>query len=181
LVNFFNRWGMDVFDVEKYDIHGKSIRIFTGKKGKRRISENVGNFLKTEEEKGIYKKEVLNDFSCRVKQHREKFTGLLRDLKRQGKSIVGISSPAKGNTLLNYCRIGTEIIDYMVEKSVIKQWCYTPGMHIPICEEERLLKDKPDYGIVFAWNFAEEIMRNNQQFKENGGRFIIPIPNPVII
>ena len=159
LINFFNKYGMDVFDVEKYEIHGTSIRIFVCKKGKRPISDNVDKFLKLEEEKGIYKKETLNNFARDIKIHKKEFLELLRNLKSQGKKIVGISAPAKGNTLLNYCKIHDDLIDYMTEKSHIKQGCHTPGMHIPIKSDEKLLEDKPDYGIIFAWNFAKEIMK----------------------
>lgn len=106
---------------------------------------------------------------------------ILLEIKRRGKRIVGISAPAKGNTLLNYCRIGPELVEYLTEKSLIKKGKYTPGMHIPIVEEERLYKDRPDYGLILAWNFSKEIMANNMEFKRAGGKFIIPIPDPVII
>ncbi len=175
LVNFFNKWGMDVFDVEKYNIHGSSIRVFVCWKGRRKIEENVKKFLELEEEKGIYKKEVLNEFADKVKEHKKQFLELLRQLKKKDKKIVGISAPAKGNTLLNYCKIDNSLIDYTTEKSTIKLGNYTPGMHIPILSETKLLEDKPDYGVIFAWNFAEEIIKNNKKFSENGGKFIIPV------
>ena len=181
LINFFNKYNMDLFNVEKYDIHGTSIRFFACWKGKRQISENVKKFLEIEEEKGVYKKEMLDKFATKVKEHKKDFTNLLRDLKKEGKKIVGISAPAKGNTLLNYCKIHDDLIDYATEKSTIKIGHYTPGMHIPIVKEEKLLDDKPDYGIIFAWNFAEEIMKNNQKFVKQGGKFIIPIPYPRIV
>ena len=139
--------------------------------------------LKVEEEKGVYKKEILDDFSNKVNQHKIEFLELLRDLKKQGKKIVGISAPAKGNTLLNFCKIHDDLIDYMTEKSKIKLGHYTPGMHIPIIEEKNLLESDADYGIIFAWNFADEIIKNsiNQEFMKRGGKFIKPIPKPVIM
>ena len=106
---------------------------------------------------------------------------LLNELRAAGKRVVGISAPAKGNTILNYCKIGPELVQYMTEKSVIKRGSFTPGMHIPIVGDEKLLEDKPDYGIIFAWNFAAEIMKNNQAFAQQGGKFIIPIPTPRIV
>lgn len=175
LVTFFNKWGMDVFDVERYNIHGTSIRVFVCWKGKRKIEENVKKFLDLEEEKGIYKKEILNNFSEKVKNHKKQFVELLRELKKQGNKIIGISAPAKGNTLLNYCKIDNSLIDYSTEKSTIKLGNYTPGMHIPIVNENKILEDKPDYGIIFAWNFAEEIIRNNKKFSDSGGKFINPV------
>jgi len=177
LVNFFNKWGMDVFDVEKYSIHGSSIRVFVCWKNKRKIEDNVNEFLILEGKKGIYKKEVLENFSDKVKNHRKKFVDLLNDLKKQGNKIVGISAPAKGNTLLNYCKIDNHLINYMTEKSLIKEGNYTPGMHIQIVGEDKILEENPDYGIIFAWNFAEEIIKNNKKFSDKGGKFIIPITN----
>jgi|TARA_Y100000310_G_scaffold343951_1_gene454115 quercetin dioxygenase-like cupin family protein/SAM-dependent methyltransferase len=181
LVRFFDRQGMDIFDVEKYDIHGKSIRVFVCKKGQRQISENVQNFLNLEQEKGIYEKETLDNFAKKVKQHKKDFVDLLRNLKKDGKKIIGISAPAKGNTLLNYCKVNTDLIDYAVEKATIKHGHYTPSMHIPILSEKKLLEDNPDYGVIFAWNFADEIIKNNSEFAKRGGKFIIPIPQPIIM
>ncbi len=181
LVNFFYKNDMEVFDVERYEIHGKSIRIFVGRKGFRQVSENVNKLLKLEEEKGIYKINNLENFAKKVQEHKKEFSDLLRDLKKQGKKIVGISAPAKGNTLLNYCKISTDVIDYMAEKSKIKSGRYTPGMHIPIIDENKLVEDEADYGIIFAWNFAKEIIKNNQEFVRKGGKFIIPIPKPIIM
>lgn len=184
LVKFFEKNGFQIFDVEKYEIHGSSIRVFAGKPEKREVSQSVYEMLKFEEEKGIYKKEILNDFTEKVKQHKKNFVEMLRGLKKQNKKIIGISAPAKGNTLLNYCKIHEDLIDYMTEKSGLKPGHYTPGMHIPIIEEEKLLEDSDaDYGIIFAWNFAEEIIKNpiNKKFSRNGGKFIKPIPNPIIM
>ena len=177
---FFNKHGMDVFDVERYEIHGKSIRVFVCRKGKVSISENISKLLDLENEKGIYSKEVLDNFAKEVGESKRELVDLLRDLKKQGKRIVGISAPAKGNNLLSCCKIGTDLIDYITEKSVIKKGCYTPGTHIPIVGEEKLLEDNPDYGVVFAWNFADEIIKNNEEFSKKGGKFIIPIPRPII-
>jgi len=181
LVNFFRIHDMEIFDVERYGIHGKSIRVFVCRNGQRKVSQNVQELLDLEQNKKIYEKETLDEFAKQVEQHKKDFVNLLRELKKQGKKIVGISSPAKGNTLLNYCKVHTDLIDYMTEKSVIKRGLYTPGMHIPIVGEEKLLEDKPDYGVIFAWNFADEIIKNNQEFSNLGGKFIKSIPSPVII
>jgi len=181
LVNFFNKHNMDLFDVERYEIHGNSIRFFVCRKGRRPISDNVKKLVELESKKGVYNKEVLDDFAKKVAEHRYKMAELLRELKKQGKKIVGISAPAKGNTILNYCKIGPELVDYITEKSVIKRGRFTPGMHIPIVGEEKLMEDKPDYGLILAWNFGSEIMKNNENFKKAGGKFIIPIPSPTIL
>ncbi len=182
LLPFFEKHGMEVFDVEKYDIHGRSVRVFVSRKGKRPVSENVQKFIELENEKKVYDKATLDDFAKRVAFQKQEMVALLNQLKKEGKTIIGISAPAKGNTVLNYCKIGTELLDYITEKSIIKKGHYTPGMHIPIVGEEKMFEgDKmPDYGVIFAWNFAEEIMKNNKAFSDKGGKFIIPIPHPTI-
>ncbi len=183
LISFFKKNNMEVFDVERHEIHGKSIRVFVGKRGKREISNRVRDLYDLEEAKDIYKKDTLDEFARKVEQHKKDFLDLIYELKRKGHKIVGISAPAKGNTLLNYCKIHNGLIDYMTEKSKIKINHFTPGMHIPIVDEEILLRDKIDYGIIFAWNFADEIVKNpiNQEIIKRGGKFIKPIPIPVIM
>jgi SAM-dependent methyltransferase len=181
LVLFFGRHGFDVFNVERHEIHGKSIRVFMARKGERPIQPSVAALLQLEDDKGIYRHDVLEKFAREVAESAFSLRSLLNELRRQGKRVVGISAPAKGNTILNYCKIGPELVQYMTEKSVIKQGSYTPGMHIPIMGDAKLMEDKPDYGIIFAWNFASEIMKNNQAFADQGGKFIIPIPTPRIV
>lgn len=181
LTLFFQKQGLEVFHIEKYAIHGNSIRVFVSWKNRYRVQSSVQEFLDTEEKKGIYTKRVLDDFSQKVREHKDAFIDLIHQLKKQRKKIVGISAPAKGNTILNYCKIHDYHLEYMTEKSKIKVGHFTPGMHIPIIEEENLIKDQVDYGIIFAWNFADEIMKNNQAFLEQGGKFIIPIPYPRIV
>lgn len=178
---FFARYGMEIFDVEKFGIHGGSIRVFVTRKGEQGISPRVQEFLDLEESEQVYSIDRLRRFAESVKEQRRLLRALLDDLKRQGKSIVGVSAPAKGNTLLNYCGIDTATLDYLTEKSKLKQGLFTPGMHIPICSDDRLLKDNPDYALILAWNFADEIMRNLGDYKKMGGKFIIPVPKPRIV
>ncbi len=178
---FCKKHNLELFDVEMKKIHGGTIRYFIGRKDKYSISKNVTKFLKLENDKKIYSKKHLDDFAKKVISHRSKLMGLLHDLKKSGKTIVGISAPAKGNTLLNYCRIGPEILDYVTEKNPLKIGKYTPGMHIPVYSDKKLLTHKSDYALVLAWNFAEEIMSNNSSYKKNRGKFIIPLPYPKII
>lgn len=180
LIQYFRKHNMDVFDVERNDIHGKSVRIFICKASNRPISKNVQEILELENEKRIYDKEVLDDFSRKVKDSKNEILRLLNKLKNEGKRIIGISAPAKSSTILNYCKIDSNLIEYMTEKSKIKPGHFTPGMNIPILNEGILKDDKPDYGIIFAWNFAPEIIRNNKEFAMRGGKFIILIPHPKI-
>lgn len=181
LISFFHKYNMEVFRVEKHNIHGNSVRFFVSRKGKRKIEDSVEEFLNLEEEKKIYQRETLDKFAMNVKKHKEEIITLLNQLKKEGKKVIGISAPAKGNTLLNYCKIGPDTLHYITEKSKMKIGRYTPGMHIPIVEEEELYKQNADYGLILAWNFSEEIIKNNEGFKKTGGKFIIPIPYPRIV
>ena len=181
LRDFCKKMHMDIFNVEFYEIHGGSFRYFIGRENMREISENIPKFLELEEQKEIYKKSRLEKFALDVKNQKEELNSLLWKLKKEGKKIVGISAPAKGNALTNYCKISPDLMDYITELNPLKIGKFSPGMHIPIVEEDRLLIDKPDYGLILAWNFADEIIKNNQKFVENGGKFIIPIPHPKIV
>ena len=181
LRDFCKKMHMDIFNVEFYEIHGGSFRYFIGRENLREISENIPKFLELEEQKEIYKKSRLEKFALDVKNQKEELNSLLWKLKKEGKKIVGISAPAKGNALTNYCKISPDLMDYITELNPLKIGKFSPGMHIPIVEEDRLLIDKPDYGLILAWNFADEKIKNNQKFVENGGKFIIPIPHPKIV
>jgi len=182
LMPFFKKYRMEIFNIGmEYYIHGGSVRFFVGEEKKRAISSIVEDFLRLEEEKGMYSLKRLEGFSNAVGQHRLKLVSMLIDIKRQGKRIIGIGAAAKGNTLLNYCGIHSGMLDYLTEKSTLKIGRYSPGMHLPVVPDEKLIKDFPDYGLILPWNLSEEIMRRLNGFKEAGGRFIIPIPYPIII
>jgi hypothetical protein len=181
LVPFFKKFGMEITRVEQKDIHGGSIRIFVTNQGAHPVNDSVAAIIRTEDEHELGNLSKLKIFAERVAQNRKDLQWLLQDLKHQGKRIAGVSAPAKGMTLLNYCRIGPELLDYVTEKSKLKINRYTPGTHIPIFGDEQLLIDQPDYVLLLAWNFAEEIMNNLSEYKKRGGKFIIPIPKPIIL
>jgi len=181
LVPFLAKYQMEISDIIESDIHGGSIRIFINKIGQRKLTERVFKHLDQEEKYQIYGKETLDLFAQNVKDNRDELLKLLCQLKSEGKSIVGISAPAKGMTLLNYCKIGNHVLDVVTEKSQLKIGRYTPGSHIPVVPDSYLVENKPDYALLLAWNFSEEIIANNISFKEGGGKFIIPIPKPHII
>ena len=123
----------------------------------------------------------MQKFSSSVEKQKSELINLLTELQKKGKKIVGLSAPAKGNTLLNYCKIGTNFLEYVTEKSTLKIGKYTPGTHIKIYSDDFLKQDKPDYALILAWNFASDIIKNNTKFAKQGGKFIIPIPFPKII
>jgi len=177
----FNQFGMEVFDVKEVSIHGGSLRYFIARKGDYPISQHVETLIELENKKRINDVDRLRDFAKAVQNNREELTWLLRSLKHEGKRIVGVSAPAKGMTLLNYCKIGPEILDFITEKSPLKIGEYTPGTHIPVLPDSELIKTVPDFALLLAWNFSDEIMANLREYSEAGGKFIIPIPSPRII
>jgi len=181
LIPFFAKFGMEIFDVEERDIHGGSFRVYVARNGTQPVAGVVAAMLAAEETAGIYDRTVLEDFAAAVAANRQELLWLLRNLKHEGKKIAAVSAPAKGMTLLNYCHIGTETVDYVTEKSTLKIGRFTPGMHIPVYSDAQLLEDMPDYALLLAWNFADEIMANLESYRKNGGKFIIPIPTPRIV
>jgi SAM-dependent methyltransferase len=181
LVPFFEKYNMEIFFIEETDIHGGSFRVYVGRKSQHDVSDIVRDMIKKEEEMNLYSPEVLNKFAENVRKNRDELIWLLNSIKHEGKSIVGVSAPAKGMTLLNYCKIGNNILDVVTEKSTLKIGRYTPGTHIPLVPDSYLLEKQPDYALLLAWNFADEIISNLSEYRKRGGKFIIPIPMPKII
>jgi SAM-dependent methyltransferase len=181
MVAYFKKFDLELFDVIHRDIHGGTLRYYVGHAGKHKVTSAVLDALTVENDFGLYSKERLKRFADEVYAQRRELRALLDSLRAEGKKIVGISAPAKGNTLLNFCGIDTYLVTFLSEKSNFKQGLYTPGTHIPIYGDEKVLENQPDYALILAWNFAEEIMKNMQEYRSKGGKFIIPIPRPIVI
>lgn len=181
LVPFFHKCGMELFDVLESDIHGGSMRMFVARKGQHEISKTVQEFLELEKTREIHSLEFLNSFAEKVSAHREELVWLLKSLKRDGKRIAGVSAPAKGMTLLNYCKIGSETLEFLTEKSSLKVGRFAPGSHLPVRLDSDLITEDIDYALLLAWNFKDEIMANLSDFSNKGGKFIIPVPKPIIV
>jgi SAM-dependent methyltransferase len=181
LISFFDSCDMEVFDVEQVEIHGGSLRVFVGRRGRHAVTSDVSRLLAQEEETGLHAPETLKTFAKAVEQNRRELVWLLHRLKADGKKIAGVSAPAKGMTLLNYCKIDGQILDFVTEKSPLKIGRFTPGARLPVVSDDRLVRDRCDYGLLLAWNFADEIIRNLDGFRRQGGRFIIPIPAPRVV
>jgi SAM-dependent methyltransferase len=181
MAKFCQRFGMELFDVERTTIHGGSIRMFIGRAGKHPVTPVIQELIGLEEAEDAHSVARADKFGADAVQHRMDLVRLLINLKDQGKTIVGISAPAKGSTLLNYCGINSSHLEYVTEKAPLKVGLFTPGTHIPIVADAVLLERQPDYALILAWNFADEIMRNLKEYKERGGKFIIPIPSPTVI
>lgn len=181
LIPFFKKYDMEIFDIEQVDIHGGSFRTYIGKKGQRPVNSIVDKMVREEEAFELYNMKKLEKFAQAVENNRRDLVWLLHSLKHEGKKIVGVSAPAKGMTLLNYCRIGPELLEVVTEKSSLKIGRVTPGTHIPVVSDDYLTEKQPDYALLLAWNFAEEIINNLSEYRKRGGKFIIPIPTPRIV
>ena len=177
---YFRRMGLELFAIKQSDMHGGSLQYYVGHKGKHPVSPDIRRFVQEERGFGLYDHARLKKFANDVLVQKKELVELLAGLKKEGKRIVGISAPAKGNTLLNYCDIDNTILDFITEKNPLKIGRYTPGTLIPIYGDEKLLEEQPDYALILAWNFSKEIMNNLSEFKKRGGKFIVPVPKPVI-
>ena len=178
-VDHFRLFGLEVFDVERLDVHGGSMRVFARKSANGAApAPVVDEWLAEEERRGLFRSETYDRFRERVEVNREKLLAILGERKADGRRIVGYGASARGNTLLNYYRIGPDTLEYIVDRNPLKHGLYSPGMHIPVVGPERLEDDQPDDMLVIAWNFADEIMRQLDGFRRRGGQFILPIPEP---
>ncbi|MSR71080.1 MAG: class I SAM-dependent methyltransferase [Candidatus Taylorbacteria bacterium] len=176
----FEMYAMEIIDVERISIHGGSLRIYAAKKKAYTKSKRVGELLALEKKKGLYKKETYSTFAKKVEEIKLKLLNIVLKEKIKFHRIVGIGAPAKGNTLLNYCKLDSTIIDYLAEKSILKIGRMTPGMHIPVVDEARLFIEQPECAIMLSWNIADELI---PKLRAAGykGKFIIPHPVPKII
>jgi 2-polyprenyl-3-methyl-5-hydroxy-6-metoxy-1,4-benzoquinol methylase len=179
----FASHGITLFDVEELPTHGGSLRIY----GKHQEcleyprSERVAMLKDREVEAGIDRISTYVDFSDKVQSTKRKLLSFLIDAKNQGKSVVGYGAPAKGNTLLNYCGVKTDLLEYTVDLSHHKQGLFLPGTHIPVYPPDRIRETKPDYVLILPWNIKEEIMAQMAYIKEWGGKFVVPIPELEIV
>lgn len=175
-----SQFGLKIFDAKLIPVHGQSLQIYISK-DTANISKSVSAVFKKEKSLGLGKKETYLNFAQKVKKNKKGLRSLLLKLKRENKKIVGYGAPAKGNILLNYFRIGNEILDYIVDASPLKQGLYTPSAHIPIYSPDKLKKDRPDYLLLLAWNYADFILNKERDLRKKGVKFIIPIPKIKII
>ncbi len=179
----FERFGFEVFEVQQQPVHGGSIRVFGRRKraGNKPVHASVQECLDAEKKEGCGDHARLEKYARDCAQLRDDLNALVNKLRAEGKRVVGYACPAKGNVLMNYCQLGTDRIAYLVDATPQKQGLYNPGMHIPVLPPEHLVKDQPDYAILFAWNHAKEILGKEGEFRKKGGKFIIPIPKVEIV
>jgi 2-polyprenyl-3-methyl-5-hydroxy-6-metoxy-1,4-benzoquinol methylase len=178
----FAAHGLTVFDVEEIPTHGGSLRIYArhSQDTSKAIGDRVTELRATEEQAGFTRLDHYFAFADNVKETKRKVLEFLIATKRQRKSIVGYGAPGKGNTLLNYCGVRTDFLDYTVDRNPYKQGKYTPGTHIPIFHPDKISETKPDYIFILPWNLRNEIMHQLAYVREWGGQFVVPIPEITI-
>jgi SAM-dependent methyltransferase len=182
LDRLFRRNGLVISHVERLEIHGGALRVFVGKaNNKTGPNEVVNSLLAEEAEWGVGSVEFYSGFGAKVARLRAELTGLLRRLKSEGNHVAVYGASAKGSTLLNYFGIGSETLDFVVDRSLIKQGYFTPGTHLPIYAPEKLLEAMPEYTLLLTWNFADEVLAQQAEYRRRGGRFIIPVPEVLVV
>ncbi|MCI0704300.1 MAG: class I SAM-dependent methyltransferase [Planctomycetia bacterium] len=175
----FKRHGLVIRDVERVPIHGGSLRLFASPtESVNAVSQRVTNLLAEEAAWGVSTLEPYREFATRVSEIKRRLRSLLQQLKASGKRIAAYGASAKGSTLLNFCGIGPEILDFVVDRSTVKQGKFTPGTQLKIYSPDKLLEEMPDYTLLLTWNFADEILRQQAEYQARGGRFILPVPLP---
>lgn len=181
VARLFDDHGMRVVKAEHLPLHHGQLRASIQREGEGEPDASVERVLSREREAGIHRPETWRQFSERVEGIREDLVGTLRALQDRGHRLAGYGAPAKGSTLLEYMGIGPDVLDFIADISPLKQGLYMPGTHIPIVPPERLMTDRPDYVLLLAWNFAEEILGQQEEFLRQGGRFILPVPEVRIL
>jgi hypothetical protein len=175
LDRLFTRNGLRIIDVEHISLHGGSLRLSVAH-DKTARSPRVMDVLASEQSAGMLTFEYYRDFADRIKVLQSELTVVLRRLKSEGKRLAAYGASAKGSTLLNVFGIGADVLDFVVDRSTVKQGRFTPGTHLPILSPEALLERRPEYVLLLTWNCADEILAQQARYREAGGRFIIPIP-----
>jgi SAM-dependent methyltransferase len=181
MIRLFADNGMRVVRVERLPLHHGQLRVFVQRDGEGEVEPSVRSTLEAESAMGLDQIETYRRFAERTRQVKETLTRTLSDLRAQGNRIVGYGAPAKGNTLLGFLELGPRQLDYIADRSPLKQGLYTPGSHVPVVAPERILEEQPEYVLLLAWNFADEVMEQQAEYRARGGRFIVPVPDVRVI
>jgi SAM-dependent methyltransferase len=179
LDHLFRMHSLFLNDVKRLSIHGGSLRIYVEKR--ENVSSAVRDMLRAEANEGVNRIDYYRDFAERVEGIRKELRRLLGSLQQQGARIAAYGAAAKGSTMINYSGIGTDFVDFVVDRNTHKQGLYMPGQNIPVLAPEALLERMPGYVLLLAWNFADEILQQQKEYRQRGGRFIIPVPTPRVV
>jgi SAM-dependent methyltransferase len=171
------RQGLEIIDVRRTRIHGGSLQVYLAIPGQT-AAPAVASLLQNEQDWGVDDRATYDDFSRKVHALKDALLALLDGFKAQGKRVAAYGASAKGATLLNFCGIGSQYLDFVADRSPHKVGKFTPGTHLPILPASALLEKNPDYALLLSWNFAEEIMAQQKPYRDQGGKFIIPVPMP---
>jgi hypothetical protein len=174
--------GLRVIDVEELATHGGSLRVYACRSESQKydVKQSVSDLIAEEEKAGLASPEGYNEFARKVKETKLALVDFLITAARQGKSVAGYGAPGKSATLLHYCGIGKDLIQFTVDRSPYKQGRFLPGSRIPISHPDRIREAKPDYLIILPWNLKDEIMGQMEFIRDWGGRFVVPIPKLTI-
>jgi SAM-dependent methyltransferase len=172
----FEAHGMTVVDAERVPLHHGQLRVHVQRQGEGTTHPSVEKILLAEKAAGLDRFSTYTEFAARAHKIKRDLHATLSRLADRGERVAGYGAPAKGNTLLGFLDIGPTLLPYIVDKSPLKQGLYTPGTHIPVVQPERLLSDQPDYVLLLAWNFADEIVAQQKEYQKRGGKFMVPVP-----
>lgn len=172
---------LEVFDVMPLDAHGGSMRYMVGHKGARTVSEAVDKQLAQEEVIGLHRPETYHHLHQTIKKSRDDLMELLHDLKRRSKRVVGYGATSKSTTVINYCGITPDLVEFISDTTPIKQGKFSPGAHIPVRPYDEFMADYPDYALLFAWNHSAEIMSKEQNFRRSGGKWLVYVPKVKVL
>ncbi len=179
--HLFRMHGMEVVDAVPQETHGGSMRYVIARQGSRPVSPQVDACLQKEADLGLDKPAVYDRFRENCEASRDALMSLLKDIRSQGKRIAGYAATSKSTTIINYCGIGTDLIEFISDTTPVKQGKYSPGAHIPVRPYEEFVARYPDYALLFAYNHAREIMAKEQRFIDSGGRWIVYVPSVKVL
>lgn len=177
----FESHGMEVIDVQPQGTHGGSMRYVISHKGAYSVSANVTAQREKERKLGLHLPETYEKLRRNIEKSRDSLVSVLKDLKRQGKRVVGYGATSKSTTITNYCGIGPDLVEFISDTTPIKQGKLSPGVHIPVRPYEEFQKSHPEYTLLFAWNHAQEIMAKEKQYEAQGGKWIVYVPEVKVI
>ncbi|OGE78153.1 MAG: hypothetical protein A2751_03255 [Candidatus Doudnabacteria bacterium RIFCSPHIGHO2_01_FULL_46_14] len=175
MIKLLDQYNLEIFDVEIHPIQGQSIRVFAGRKGVRPVQGSVTGLINKELAMKLDQIASYFKLAEKIENLKKEVKDLVNDLKARGKRIIGYGAPAKGNTLLNYYRIGADILDYATEELPSKIGLYTPGTHIPVVHVSEFRDNPPDYAFFLAWNYRDAVFEKEMDFRRKGGKFIMPV------